>query len=269
MWHIPTELSSAQLQSQTQSRFCLSKSLPRVVIFLIVKLGRGFSQLSLCMYYMPSIHFLLPISVPCHLLNLPLDHNTLFFWRRFLWFICGAGGWWLLVIWLGSMDMILSFVSDSFFFFLLYSLVVFFCLTEAARESRMERKRQGYFYTQNFILGFKTIPWHKTFSWTSRNSRISQTRCWNILFIFGEVCIAEVTTSRRHSWHQAQDLVNTCAILLAAERKKSFQSLRYSLMRKFLFQHQEAPLFRHAWILLPARASWELLLLNLFYLLFF
>ena len=34
-------------QSRTQSRFCLSESLPRALIFLIVKLGRGFSLLSL------------------------------------------------------------------------------------------------------------------------------------------------------------------------------------------------------------------------------
>ena len=50
MWHLPTELSSAQSQSQmqfrTQSRFCLIESLPRAVILLIVKLGRDFSQLS-------------------------------------------------------------------------------------------------------------------------------------------------------------------------------------------------------------------------------
>ena len=35
-------------QSRTQSRFCLSESLPRVVIFLIVKLGGGFLPAIVC-----------------------------------------------------------------------------------------------------------------------------------------------------------------------------------------------------------------------------
>ena len=53
------------------------------------------------------------------------------------------------------MGMILSFVSDSFFF-LPHSLV-FFYLWEAVSVFRTEGKRQGYFHTQNFILGFTTI----------------------------------------------------------------------------------------------------------------
>ena len=47
MWHIPTELSLHSLsQSQSRSRSSFIELLPRVVIFLIVKLRRVFSQLS-------------------------------------------------------------------------------------------------------------------------------------------------------------------------------------------------------------------------------
>ena len=44
---------------------------------------------------------------------------------------------------LGFVGMILSFVSDSFFF-LLHSLAVFFCLWKDERELRTEEKGQGY-----------------------------------------------------------------------------------------------------------------------------
>ena len=53
--------------------------------------------------------------------------------------------------WLGSIKMIMSFVSN-FFFFLPHSLV-FFYLWEAAGELRTERKKQEYFYTQILFGG--------------------------------------------------------------------------------------------------------------------
>ena len=74
MWHIPTKLSSSQ------SRFCLSESLPRAVIFLIVRLERGFSQQSF-VYVLFAFNIFL-ISVSCHHLNLPLT-TTLSFYLRF------------------------------------------------------------------------------------------------------------------------------------------------------------------------------------------
>ena len=45
---------------------------------------------------------------------------------------------------LGSIEMILSFVSDFFFFFLPQSFVVFFSQWEAVRELKTEGKSQGY-----------------------------------------------------------------------------------------------------------------------------
>ena len=83
VWHIPTELSSAQSQSQsqsrTQSRFCLSKSLPRVVIFLIFMLRKGFlpAIICVCTIFLQYI-FLLLISVSCHHLNLPLTITSMY-----------------------------------------------------------------------------------------------------------------------------------------------------------------------------------------------
>ena len=80
MGHIPTELSSAQSQSQTQSRtqsrFCLCKSLPRVVIFLIVKLVRGFSQLSFVYVLFTFNIFLTAYFCVVSSFEPPLDHNT-------------------------------------------------------------------------------------------------------------------------------------------------------------------------------------------------
>ena len=42
----------------------------------LLSLGGVSPSYRLCMYYLPSIYFLLLISVSCHHLNLPLDHNT-------------------------------------------------------------------------------------------------------------------------------------------------------------------------------------------------
>ena len=82
----------------------------------------------------------------------------------------------------GSFGMILSFISDSFFFFLPYSLAVFFCLWTAARELKKEEKKQGYFYAQTLGFNDCSVVW--MFSWTRRNSCVSQTRHWNILQSF-------------------------------------------------------------------------------------
>ena len=80
MWHIPTELSSARSQSQTQSRtqtrFCLCESLARAVIFLIVKLVRGFSQLSLVNVLFAFNIFLIAYFCVVSSFEPPLDHNT-------------------------------------------------------------------------------------------------------------------------------------------------------------------------------------------------
>ena len=72
---INTELSSAQTQSRTQSQFCLSESLPRAVIFLIVKLRRGFSQLSF-VYVLSAFNIFL-ITYFCVVSSFvpPLDHK--------------------------------------------------------------------------------------------------------------------------------------------------------------------------------------------------
>ena len=84
MWHIPTEISSAQMQSQ----FYLSKSIPREVIFLIVKLRRGFSQL-LFVYVLFAFNiFLIPYFCVMSSFGPPLDHNimlNLFFVKRSVW----------------------------------------------------------------------------------------------------------------------------------------------------------------------------------------
>ena len=80
MWHIPTELSSAQTQSrsqsQTQSRFCLYEPLPRAVIFLIVKLGRGFSQLSFVYILFAFKIFLITYFCVVSSFEPPLDHHN-------------------------------------------------------------------------------------------------------------------------------------------------------------------------------------------------
>ena len=71
MWHIPTELSSVQ------SRFSLtlSESLPRAVIFLIVKLRRGLSLLSfVCVLFAFNI-FLITYFCVVSSFEPHLDHN--------------------------------------------------------------------------------------------------------------------------------------------------------------------------------------------------
>ena len=82
---------------------------------------------------------------------------------------------------------------------------------EAARKLGMEGKRQGNFYTQNFILRFNDYSVVRTFSWTSRSHLISQKRCLDILESFlvscrlgvcpvgvsSEVYLAEMALSRR------------------------------------------------------------------------
>ena len=73
MWNIPTELSSAQ----SQSRFCLSESLPRAIIFLIVKLRRGFSQLSFVYVLFALNIFLITYFCIVSSYEPPLHHNTL------------------------------------------------------------------------------------------------------------------------------------------------------------------------------------------------
>ena len=81
MWHIPMELSSAQsqsqLQSQTQSWFCLSELLPCAVIFLIVKLRRGFSQLSVVYVRFAINIFLITYFCDVSSFEPPLDNNTM------------------------------------------------------------------------------------------------------------------------------------------------------------------------------------------------
>ena len=86
--------------------------------------------------------------------------------------------------WLSSsLGMILSF-SFRLLFLLLTPLVCLLCLWKAARELRKERKRRGYLWTRNFMMGFTIILWRGTLSRTSRSSHFSQTRRWNILVIF-------------------------------------------------------------------------------------
>ena len=72
MWHIPTEPSSVQ----SQSRFCLSESLPSAVIFLIVKPWRGFSQLSFVYVLFAFNIFLIRCFCVVSSFEPPLDHNT-------------------------------------------------------------------------------------------------------------------------------------------------------------------------------------------------
>ena len=48
------------------------------------------------------------------------------------------------------------------------------------KAAKTEWKRQGHFYTQNFILGFTNILCSGALSWTSTNSHVFQTRCCNI-----------------------------------------------------------------------------------------
>ena len=77
MWRIPTELSSAQTQSRTQSRFCLSEPLPGAVIFLIVKLMRVFSLLSFVYILFAFNIFLITYFCVVSSFEPPLDHNTI------------------------------------------------------------------------------------------------------------------------------------------------------------------------------------------------
>ena len=69
-------LGSVSVSVQSQRSLC--EQLPRAVIFLIIKMRRGFSQLSLCMHYFPSIYFFSLISVSCHHLNSPLTITLIF-----------------------------------------------------------------------------------------------------------------------------------------------------------------------------------------------
>ena len=69
------ELSSAQSQSRTGSLFCLSKPLPRAVIFLIVKLRRSFSQLSFVYVLFAFNIFLITYFCVVSSFEPPLDHK--------------------------------------------------------------------------------------------------------------------------------------------------------------------------------------------------
>ena len=85
MWHIPTELSSAWSQTQSQCSRSLSEPLPRAVIFLIVKLRKGFSQL-LFVYVVFSFNiFLFTYFCVVSSFELPLDHNTIHCWWETSW----------------------------------------------------------------------------------------------------------------------------------------------------------------------------------------
>ena len=81
---------------------------------------------------------------------------------------------------LRSMGMILSFLSDSFFFFLTCLL----CLWESCKRIKDGKKKTRILLYSDFILWFNNYSVLKFFSCTSRSSHISQTRCWNILESF-------------------------------------------------------------------------------------
>ena len=66
----------SQSQSRTQSRFCLSESLPRVVIFLMIKLRRGFSQLSFVYVLFAFNIFLISYFCVVSSFEPPLDPNN-------------------------------------------------------------------------------------------------------------------------------------------------------------------------------------------------
>ena len=66
-------------QSETQSWFCLSEPLPRAVIFLIVKLRRGFSQLSFVYVLFALNIFLITYFCVVSSFEPPLDRKTFVF----------------------------------------------------------------------------------------------------------------------------------------------------------------------------------------------
>ena len=74
---------------------------------------------------------------------------------------------------------ILRFTPDSFFLFLPHSLV-FFLSVEAVRELKKKERDKDTFRLK---LYFRIYDYSEVgiFSWTSRNSHISQTRYWSIL----------------------------------------------------------------------------------------
>ena len=88
----------------------------------------------------------------------------------------------------------------------------------------------------NFIFRLMTF---------SRNSHVSKTRCWNTIVIWSvknlkfmcpvgvssDVCLAEITTGRRHGLFQAWDMTSTCSTFLATEIKRFCQS-KLSLLSK-------------------------------------
>ena len=87
-------------------------------------------------------------------------------------------------------------------FLLPHSLVVFFLYVEAVRESRIERKRQEYFYTQTSFWGSWPFCVVEMFSRNSRNNHISQTKHWNILetFLVSHNCEVHNVSSWCFQW---------------------------------------------------------------------
>ena len=118
--------------------------------------------------------------------------------------------------WLGSVGMILRFVSD-----LLYLLVVFFfrsCkrIKDVTKERKIISCSKLYFGVHDYFMAVERFP--------EPEEVVAFLKLGIEIYVsFGEVCLAEATTSKRPGWRQAQDLASTCATLLAAEKKGSFQ----------------------------------------------
>ena len=70
-----------------------------------------------------------------------------------------------------------TYLVTSFFFFFSFTYYLLFVCWSCKRIKDRKGKRQGYLKTQILFPGFTTISWCGTFSCTSRNNRVSWSRC--------------------------------------------------------------------------------------------
>ena len=131
---------------------------------------------------------------------------------------------------------------------------------------RKERDKE-YIYTLSFILGFTTIQWRWTFSWTSKSSRVTQqgveiyesflVSCrFGVcpVFVSGEVCLLATVAKWRHNLSLSSGLGETvCYLASTWEKDVRLINVVNAYWERSSLRHREVHLLRHAQTSLPVR----------------
>ena len=159
---------------------------------------------------------------------------------------------------LGSIGMILSFVSDPFFFSsypLTCHLLLFVGSCKRIEDGKNETRKLLY---SKLYFGVHDYSVVGMFSWISRSSHVFQTRCWNVLMSFSvryvhqRQLLAGGTTG-----YQTPDPISMPAHGQQPRKKGTFNSSSNSLSDNFSFWYQGAHPIRLLWILLPLRSPFK------------